>query len=256
MAGRWTSLVVGWAAAAAVVAVAGGQPPTTVPAAPASADAPEAYTAAVRRAAEADVAVVQARQQAIRESTSTKAYADAAAGLDEAATKYGDKRNPVVAALAADGSDPRYKTLKEQVDKKEDEIAAARQNPATTADQWTALYRDLAARRQDVRAAEDDAVHRANLDGLRQQWDAASQQFAAARRKAAADAEASEKVKAAVAAATVARAAVVAARPADANAAADLPTPDDYLRQYPRDGAGPAGAASPPDPTPAKAEKK
>ena len=242
MARRLTIALLGWAAlAGAAEPVVAADPPATAPSAPVSAEAAEAYAAAIRRAVAADGALVQARQAAVREATAAKAYADAAAALDEAATKYTDKRNPVVAALANDPADPRYKTLKQQVANKEDEIAAARQNPATTADQWTALYRDLAARQQDVRAAEDDAIHRANLDGLRRQWEAASQQFAAARQKAVADAEASGKVKAAVAVAAAARTAVAAARPAGADAAAETPTPEDYLRQYPRFGTTSAG---------------
>lgn len=254
------------AACAAALALAApvpvDPPPSPAAGATAPADAADAYAAAVRRAQAADADVVLARDAAVRDAVAAKPCADAAEALDAAFQKYNDTRNAVLAQLEA--ADSRYKEMKGAVARVEADLA---RDPAAAPATYTDRCRALATFAAQVQQMEDDAVKLAKADGLRQQWEAASQRFVAAREKAVADAETSDRVKAAVAAAAAARAAVDAVRPAKADAAAERPTADDFARQFPRYGPtatdggwtygwSTAPAAAPPPPPPVGAGGK
>jgi flagellin-like hook-associated protein FlgL len=175
-------------------------------------DSQDDYYDAVQRLQDADAAVVRAREAAMKEAQSSPDYVAAVKAVDSAYQAFIQKKNALVDDL--EKKNQIYCQMKAQTSTINSQIESARQNPATTPDQFEELYKNRETFVRQWQQLETDAMDRAGVGPLRQQWLDASKKLADLQAKQRVDVEATDKLKSALAMADDARAAVQQARAA------------------------------------------
>jgi chromosome segregation ATPase len=197
-----------------------------------------AYNAAKDRYDQAVAEIVNQRRAAGEDFRSSSEYKAAEKAVDDTFRAYNDRKKQVTGDIRK--TDPRYAELKKQADAVDAEIAAARQTPGVTIQQFNDLYNRKAVFTREIRALEDDAIDKNGSTQLKQQWDAASQQFAELQSKQRQVVENADRVKVALVRASEAKAALdeagaalAGSKAAYAEASALQSQADEYLRRYP-----------------------
>ena len=175
-------------------------------------DSQDDYYDAVQRLQDADAAVVRAREGAIKQEQSSPDYVAAVKAVDQTYQAFNDKKNAVVDDLAK--KNPVYSQMKSQAGAIDAQIDAARQNPATTPQQFDELYKNRDTFNRQWQQMENDAMDRAGLTPLKLAWLDASKALADLQDKQRADVENNERLKSAIATADDARSTVEQARAA------------------------------------------
>ncbi len=175
-------------------------------------DSQDDYFDAVQRLQDADAAVMRARESAVKDAQTAPEYQSAVKSVDEAYQAYNDKKTSLVADM--EKKDPVYNRMKSQVASVDNQIDAARQNPATTQEQFQELYKNRETFEHQWQQLEGDAMDRAGIAPLRQAWIDASKRLSDLQAKLRRDVEGTDRLKAAVAEATAASSAVEEARTA------------------------------------------
>jgi seryl-tRNA synthetase len=173
-------------------------------------DSQDDYYDAVQRLQDADAALVRARESAMKEQQSSPQYVAAVKAVDEKYQAFTDKKNQLIDDL--ERKNPVYAQMKSQVSAIDQQIDNAPQNPGTTPEQFEELYKNRDTFNRQWQQQENDAIDRAGIAPLRQQWFDASRALQDLQNKQQADVENSEKVKAATAMADDARNTVQQAR--------------------------------------------
>lgn len=199
-------------------------------------DSQDEYYDAVQRLQDADAAVVRARESAIKQQQSTPEYVAAVKAVDSAYQAFNEKRNALLDDLAKKNT--VYSQMKSQMGAIDAQIETARQNAATTPEQLDELYKNRETFNRQVQQQESDAITRAGITPLLQQWQDASKKLADLQAKQKADVEGTDRLKAAIAMADDARGVAAAARAAlGGTASADPASTErshatDYLCRY------------------------
>jgi predicted nuclease with TOPRIM domain len=183
-------------------------------------DSQDDYYDAVQRLQDANAALVRARESAMKEQQSSAAYVAAVKDVDDKFHTFTDKKNALVDDL--EKKNPVFSQMKSQASAMDAQIESARQNPATTPEQFDELYKNRETFNRQWQQLENDAMERAGLSPLRQQWLDASKNLQDLQAKQQADVENSDKVKAAAAVADDARNSVQQARAAISGVAVSL----------------------------------
>jgi hypothetical protein len=182
-------------------------------------DSQDEYFRAVQRLQDDDAAVMRARESAMKDAQSAQSYVDAVKAVDQAYQSYMEKKNAAIGNL--EKTNQIYAGMKSHVAQIDTQIEAARQNPATTQDQFEQLYKDRETFQHQCQQAESDAIDRAGLAPLRQTWMDASKKVSDLQDKQRADIESNDRLKAALAEAAAAKAAVQEARAAISGGSGD-----------------------------------
>jgi chromosome segregation ATPase len=208
-------------------------------------DSQDEYYNAVQQLQDDDAAVVRAREAAVKEAQCTPEYIAAVKAVDSAYQKFNEKKNALVADLQK--SNPVYSQMKSQSAAIDARIEAARQNPQSTPEQFEELYKNRDTFQKQWRQLESDAMDRAGITPLRQQWVDACNKLAELQDKQRAAIESNDRLKTALAAMEDQKKVVEQARlaidnsnnhnPADAQAGdTEPPGAGDLLRRYSRMG--------------------
>ncbi len=174
------------------------------------ADSQDDYFDAVQRLADADAAVLRARESAVKAAQATPEYIAAANAVDQAYQAYTEKKNAMIAQM--EKSDPVYMRMKTQAATVDAQIDAARQNPAATVEQLEELYKTRETFQVQWNQLQDDAMKRAGITPLRDAWIDATKKLQDLQTRQLTDVESNERLKAALSEETAAKAAVVEAR--------------------------------------------
>jgi chromosome segregation ATPase len=206
-------------------------------------DSQDEYYDAVQRLQDADAAVVRARESAIKQQQTTPEYIADVKQVDQTYQAFTEKENALLDDLQK--KNPIYNQMKSQANAVEAQIETARQNPATTPEQFEELYKNRDTFNRQWQQLENDAMDRAGLTALKNQWLDASKKLWDLQEKQKADVENTDKLKAALAMASEARDAVQQARAAISTAispqvtTSEQPQAEDFLCRY--SGTGYAG---------------
>jgi chromosome segregation ATPase len=175
-------------------------------------DSQDEYFRAVQRMQDGEAAVMRAREAAMKDAQSADDYVAAVKAVDQAYQGYMEKKNAAIGKL--EKTNQIYSGMKSHVAQIDSQIEAARQNPATTQDQFEQLYKDRETFLHQCQQAESDAIDRQGLAPLRQAWIDASKKVSDMQEKQRAAIESNDRLKAALAEAAAAKAAVQEARAA------------------------------------------
>ena len=203
-------------------------------------DSQDEYYDAVQRLRGADAAVVQAREAAIKESQSSAEYIAAVKAVDAAFHAFTEKKIAVISDL--EKTNPVYSQMKSQATAMDAKIDAARENPQTTPEQFEDLYKNRDTFQKQWHQLESDAMDRAGITPLQQQWIDASKKLSDLKDRQQVAAESNDRLKGAIAMAEEARTAVDQARAAISGGAVvadannEQPGAGDFLRRYSRTG--------------------
>lgn len=204
-------------------------------------DSQDEYYNAVLQLQTEDAAVVRAREAAMKDAQCAPDYVAAVKAVDVAFQTFCEKKNALVADL--EKNNPVYAQMKSQATAIDAKIDAARQNPDTTPEQFEELYKNRETFQKQWHQMEADAMDRAGLTPLRQQWVDASKKLSDLQEKSRVSVESNEKLKAALANQEEAKAAVQQARAAiqtgntpGATAGSEQAGAGDFLRKYSRTG--------------------
>jgi hypothetical protein len=181
-------------------------------------DTQDEYFRAVQVMQDEDAAVMRARESAMKDAQSTPEYLAAVKAVDQAYQAYMEKKNGVIANLEKTNS--IYSGMKSHIAQIDGQIESARQNPATTPEQFDQLYTDRETFKHQCQQAERDAIDAEHLAPLRQAWIDASKKLSDLQEKQRIDVENNDRLKAALAAAAAAKKAVDQAHAAINRAAA------------------------------------
>jgi chromosome segregation ATPase len=173
-------------------------------------DSHDDYYDAVQRLADADAAVLRAREAAMKDAQSSPEYTAAVKAVDQAYQAYAEKKNAMIAQM--EKSDPVYIRMKTQSATVESQIDTARQNPATTQQQLEDLYKTRDTFQAQWNQLQEDAIQRAGITPLRQAWIDASKKLTDLQQKQLADVESNDRLKGALSEETAAKTAVAEAR--------------------------------------------
>jgi predicted nuclease with TOPRIM domain len=208
-------------------------------------DSQDQYYEAVQHLLDMKAAVVRAREAAMRDAQCAPDYVAAVTAVDNTFHAFIDKKNALVSDL--EKNNQVYSQMKAQATAVDAKIDAARLNPDTTPEQFEQLYKDRETFQKQWRQQENDAMDRAGITPLRQQWIDASKKLAELQDKLRGSIEADQKLKTAVANEEEARTAVQQARAAIKSGAAPVDVANnaqgseqsgaaDFLRKYSRTG--------------------
>jgi hypothetical protein len=175
-------------------------------------DTQDDYYDAVQRLHNADADVVRAREAAMKNQQSSPEYLAAVQAVDQTYQAFREKKNGILDDL--EKKNPIYTQMKSQATAIDSQIETARQNPATTQDQFEELYKNRETFLRQWQQLEGDAMDRAGATPLKQQWLDASKKLADLQDKQRVDVENTDKLKAAIANADEARTGVQQARAA------------------------------------------
>jgi chromosome segregation ATPase len=206
-------------------------------------DSQDEYYDAVQRLQDADAAVVRARESAIKQQQTTPEYLADVKGVDQTYQAFTEKKNALLDDLQK--KNPIYSQMKSQANTIDAQIESARQNPATTPEQFDELYKNRDTFNRQWQQLENDAMDRAGLTALKTQWLDASKKLADLQEKQKTDVENSDKMKAALAMAGEAKDGMQQARAAISMAispevtTSEQPRAEDFLCRY--SGTGYAG---------------
>jgi chromosome segregation ATPase len=178
-------------------------------------DSQDDYYDAVQRLADASAAVLRARESAVKQAQSAPDYIAAVKAVDQTYQAYIEKKNAMVAQM--ERSDPVYMRMKSQAAAVDAQIESARQNPATTQEQFEELYKSRATFQAQWNQLQDDAMQRAGITPLRQAWIDATRKLTDLQAKLLSDVESNDRLKGVLAEEAAARAAVADARSAISN---------------------------------------
>jgi hypothetical protein len=181
-------------------------------------DTQDEYFRAVQVMQDDDAAVMRARESAMKDAQSAPDYVAAVKTVDQAYQAFMEKKNASIANL--EKTNAIYCGMKSHIAQIDGQIDSARQNPATTQDQFEQLYKDRETFLRQCQQAESDAIDRAGLTPLRQAWIDASKKVSDMQEKQRVDVENNDRLKAAVTEAAAAKKAVQDARSVISGAAA------------------------------------
>ena len=179
-------------------------------------DTQDEYFRAVQRLQDDDAAVMRARESAMKDAQSTADYAAAVKAVDQAYQAFIEKKNGTISNL--EKTNAIYCGMKSHVAQIDGQIDTARQNSATTQDQFEQLYKDRETFVHQCQQAENDALERDGAAPLRQAWVDASKKLSDLQERQRTDVESNDRLKTAVAEAAAAKTAVDEARAAISSA--------------------------------------
>jgi chromosome segregation ATPase len=204
-------------------------------------DSQDQYYEAVQHLLDMKAAVVRAREAAMRDAQCDSDYVAAVKAVDVAYQAFIDKKNALVADL--EKNNQVYSQMKAQATAIDAKIDSARQNAETTPEEFEALYKSRETFQKQWRQQENDAMDRAHITPLRQQWIDASKKLDELQDKLRGAVESNDKVKIALANEEEAKAQVQQARAGlkSGTAPGDLASTEqvgagDFLRKYSRTG--------------------